>query len=444
MNWFALLKKAFTSWSDDKALRLSAALAYYSIFSIAPLLVITMGIAGLVLGEKSASGELYDQLKSYVGPKAAEGLQSMVQSASKPSSGIVATVVGVITLLFGASGVMGELKDALNTVWEVKPKPGAAIASLIREKFLNFGMVIVIGFLLMVSLLLSAGVAALSKRLETFLALPAAVWAILAFVISLGVVVVMIALIFKLLPDAKIRWSDVWFGAAITGVLFEIGKTALGWYLGLESTSSSYGAAASVVLLLLWVYYASCIIFFGAEFTQVYAEARGHFITPDAHAEPVTPADRAEQGLSGPKPPTIPVSVSESPPPKNVSRPPLFQHRLMEPLLRYLEGRGLLLSIETKEALTQVLSLVVIALVGVIAVFAGWLLLATALVGWLTGWLGWHWVTSAAAAGGAHVLLAALLGLLAWWKFGRSTWFQQTLLELRNDRQWLRGQTKKS
>ena len=314
-HWLDLLKKAFASWNDDKALRLSAALAYYAVFSIAPLLVITLGIAGLIWGQESLNGELYGQLKGYVGAKAAEGLQSMVQSASKPSHGIVATIVGSVTLLLGASGVMGELKDALNTIWEVKPKPGgSAVMSMIREKFLNFGMVIVIGFLLMISLVLSAAVAGLSKHFGTFLALPPAVWAVAAFLISFGVITVMIALIFKILPDARILWKDVWLGAALTAILFEIGKTALAWYLGLESTSNSYGAAASVVLLLLWVYYASCILFFGAEFTQVYAESKGHIITPDSHAERVNPDDRFEQGLPPPqKPAKSPALAKGSP-----------------------------------------------------------------------------------------------------------------------------------
>lgn len=437
MNWLSLLKKAFNSWSEDKALRLSAALAYYSIFSIAPLLVITMGIAGLVLDQKAATGELFDQLKGYVGPKAAQGLQSMVESAAKPTSGVVATIVGAVTLLFGASGVMGELKDALNTIWEVKPKPGSAFWGLIHEKFLNFGMVIVIGFLLMVSLLLSAAVATLSKRFETFLALPPAVWAVVAFLISFAVVTVMIAMIFKVLPDAKIQWRDVWFGAAITALLFEIGKTALGWYLGLESTASAYGAAGSVVLLLLWVYYASCILFFGAEFTQVYAEAKGHFITPDSDAEPVTASDRSEQGLPAPKE-DRPAVIYEP------SQKPLFRHRLIEPLLKYLEGRGLLVSVEAKEALQQAITFLIIASVMLITLFAGWLLLATALVGALTGWLGWNWVSAAAAAGGLHVVVAAALGLLGWLKFGRTTWFAETFKELKNDRLWLKGQATKS
>ena len=296
-SWTALLKDSFTAWNEDKALRLSAALAYYSVFSIAPLLVITIGIAGLALGEKAVTGELNDQLKDYVGAQAATAVQTMVQSASKPSSGVIATVVGFLTLMVGASGVLGELKDALNTIWEVKPKAGVGILSFVREKVLNFGMVLVIGFLLMVSLLLSTFMAGLSKNFETVQALPPAVWTVVAAVLSFGVVTTLIALIFRVLPDAKVWWRDVWLGAAITAALFEIGKTGLAWYLGLQSTSSSYGAAGSVVMLLLWVYYASCILFFGAEFTQVFAQARGHTIVPSAYAKALSVTDFLNQGM---------------------------------------------------------------------------------------------------------------------------------------------------
>jgi membrane protein len=437
-SWFALLKDSFNAWNEDKALRLSAALAYYSVFSIAPLIVITIGIAGLVLGEKAVTGQLNDQLKEYVGSQAASAVESMVQSASRPSSGIVATIVGFATLMLGASGVLGQLKDALNTIWEVKAKSGGGIMAFVRENVLNFGMVLVIGFLLMVSLLLSTFMAGLSKNFSTVMTLPPAVWAGIAFVFSFGVVTTLIALIFRILPDAKIWWRDVWLGAAITAVLFELGKTGLAWYLGLQSTSSAYGAAGSVVLLLLWVYYVSCILFFGAEFTQVYAQARGHFIIPEDHAERVTTSDRSEQGVL---PAIATASESWSPHEQPAGPPPVLRHRLIDPLLNYLEGRGLLLSLEAKEALQRAAGLVVTAALAVIAVFAGWLLLITSLVGVLTIVLDWNWIKAAAVAGGCHVLLAGALGFWAWWRFGKTIWFGETLNELKKDRVWLRGTT---
>jgi len=287
---------------DHKALRLSAALAYYAVFSIAPLLVITLGIAGVIWGHDAAKGQLYtqqlyDQLQSYVGSQAASAIRGMVESASGQSKGKVATIVGFVVLMCGASGVFGELKDALNTIWGVKPKPGIGMKGLIRDKLLNFGMVLVIGFLLLVSLVVSAAVAALSHHLQYELPMPPWAWVCLSSLLSFATVTVLFAMIFKILPDAKIRWGDVTIGATITAFLFELGKTGLGWYLGRESTAHAYGAAGSVVLLLLWIYYASCILFFGAEFTQVYAQARGHGIQPTAYAKALTVTDFLKQGI---------------------------------------------------------------------------------------------------------------------------------------------------
>ncbi|RYD24313.1 MAG: YihY/virulence factor BrkB family protein [Verrucomicrobiaceae bacterium] len=297
-RWIDILRRSFADWMEDKALRLSAALAYYSIFSIAPLLVIAIGIAGLVFDREAVSGQLYGELRNYVGAQSAEALQSMVQSASKPAQSTLAAIIGFVTLLFGASGVFGQLKDALNTIWEVEPKPGTGFMSFLREKILNFGMVLVIGFLLLVSLTLSAAIAGLNHHLDEMLNLPAFVWATIAFVISLGIVATLFAMIFKVMPDVKVGWRDVWIGAVITAVLFEIGKTGLSWYLGREGTASAYGAAGSVILLLLWVYYTSCILLFGAEFTQVYAQASGRVIAPADKAQRVSDEDRAQQGLT--------------------------------------------------------------------------------------------------------------------------------------------------
>ncbi|RYD24177.1 MAG: YihY/virulence factor BrkB family protein [Verrucomicrobiaceae bacterium] len=343
-RWVDILRRSFADWMEDKALRLSAALAYYSIFSIAPLLVIAIGIAGLAFDREAVSGQLYGELRNYVGAQSAEALQSMVQSASKPAQSTLAAVIGFVTLLFGASGVFGQLKDALNTIWEVEPKPGTGFMSFLREKILNFGMVLVIGFLLLVSLALSAAIAGLNHRLDELLNLPAFVWAAIAFVISLSIVATLFAMIFKVMPDVKVGWRDVWIGAIITAVLFEIGKTGLSWYLGREGTASAYGAAGSVILLLLWVYYTSCILLFGAEFTQVYADANGRFIAPADRAQPVSGEERAQQGLgSGNSTPqeagTIPLVVDES-----VSQRAATAHQqpMMTPLaLAFATGIGL-------------------------------------------------------------------------------------------------------
>lgn len=292
------MKKTFSQWSEDHALRLAAALAYYSTFSIAPLLVIAIGVAGWFFGPEAARGQLDEQLRGTIGPEAAQAVATMIKSASKPSSTITATILGLVTLLLGASGVFGQLKDALNTVWEVQTKSGQGIKGFIHDRLLSFGMVLVIGFLLLVSLVLSTVMAAFSQNLSNLLPLPHWVWTVAEFVISFGIITLLFAMIFKLLPDAKIEWQSVWIGAAVTALLFEIGKQLLALYLGHQGSASPYGAATSVVLLLLWVYYASCILLFGAEFTQVYATASGHQIVPNKFAEPVTAQIRVQQGLS--------------------------------------------------------------------------------------------------------------------------------------------------
>jgi membrane protein len=270
VQWFLI---TFRKWNEAKALRLAAALSYYSVFSIAPLLVIAVGVAGLVLGAEAVQGQLEGQLRSVLGERAAEAVQSLVQSSSKPSQGWLAAVTGTGALVFGASAFFVQLKDALNTIWEVPTKSGEGVMGLIKDRLVNFGMVLVIGFFLLVSLVLSTVIAALNKYLGDILGIPGEVWAVAAFLVSMAMVTGLFALIFKILPDAKIRWRDVWIGALLTAVLFEIGKFGLSLYLGRESTASSYGAAASVVLLLLWLYYASCILLFGAEFTRVYSQS---------------------------------------------------------------------------------------------------------------------------------------------------------------------------
>ena len=290
-----LLKETVSEWMEDNALRLSAALAYYSTFSIAPLIVIALAIAGWVFGKDAASGLLDQQLHSMLGGAAAEGVKGMLQSASKPSSSAMAAVLGVLVLFLGASGVFGQLKDALNTIWEVKQKKGPAVKRFFRERLLSFGMVLVIGFLLLVSLLLTSALSGLAGYFGS--GLPAPLLTALSSIVSFGAITALFAAIFKVLPDVKIQWRNVWIGALVTAVLFEIGKFGLALYLGRQSTSSAYGAATSVVLVLLWVYYASLILFFGAEFTQVYAKARGERIEPSENAEPVSEEARAQQGL---------------------------------------------------------------------------------------------------------------------------------------------------
>ncbi|TDU69319.1 membrane protein [Prosthecobacter fusiformis] len=295
---FVLLRATLESWVEDKALRLSAAVAYYSIFSIAPLLILSISLAGVVFGEEAVKGHLQSQLINYVGEPAATAVQSMVKSAARAEQGFIATVLGFVTLLLGATGVFGQLKDALNTIWEVRVKPGKAWLQWLRERVVSFGMVLVIGFLLLTSLLLTTAMAGLHEYLETVYPVPGFFWTGVSLLTSFGFVTVLFAFIFKVLPDAIIAWRDVWAGAIFTSALFEIGKLGLSLYLGRESTVSSYGAAGAVVLLLLWVYYNACILFLGAEFTQIYTLHTGRRIRPAPGAELIETQDRLQQGLA--------------------------------------------------------------------------------------------------------------------------------------------------
>lgn len=266
-----MLKETFGNWREDQCMRLSAALAYYSIFSIAPLLIIAISMAGLFLGADAARGRIETQLKSYVGEPTAKAVQSMVQSASKPAASQKAALVGLVTLIVGAGGVFGQLQDALNLIWKVPKKPKSGPGSMVRGRLLSFAMVLLVGGLLLASLFLTTSVAAMSGFVGNYLKLPGFALGAISSLVSFGVVTVLFATIFKVLPDTAVRWRHVWVGAALTALLFELGKIGLGWYLGRESTTSPYGAAGSVVLLLLWVYYSSLILFFGAEFTRIYA-----------------------------------------------------------------------------------------------------------------------------------------------------------------------------
>jgi membrane protein len=282
---FAILKQAGSDWMDDQAPTLGAALAYYTVFSLAPLLILAIAIAGLVFGHEAAQGQIFDQLRGLLGEASAKSMQDMVQNANaKPATGVVATVIGVVTLLFGASGVFGQLQTSLNTIWEVQPKPGRGFMGIVRDRILSFGFIVVIGFLLLVSLVLTAAIALFAEWFGEMFPGMEALAQVLNFVLSLAMITLLFAMIFKFLPDAKIAWHDVWIGAFITAVLFTVGKFALGLYLGKSGVGSSYGAAGSLIILLLWVYYSSQILFFGAEFTQVYANRFGTRVAPAENA----------------------------------------------------------------------------------------------------------------------------------------------------------------
>ena len=294
---FSLLKETFQEWQDDKSSRLAAALAYYTVFSLAPLLIIAIAIAGAIFGEEAAKGELVGQIQGLVGDSGAEVIQGAIQNANKPNIGSIASIISIVVLLFGASGVFAQLQDALNTVWEVESDPKLGIWGFIRKRILSFGAVLGIGFLLLVSLVVSAALSGLSSYMSDVIPGIDLLWRLLNLVISFIVITFLFALMYKYLPDVKIKWSDVWIGAALTSVLFSIGKYALGLYLGRSSFGSIYGAAGSLMVLLAWIYYAAQILFFGAEFTQVYARRYGSQIVPDEHAIPLSEEAKAKQGI---------------------------------------------------------------------------------------------------------------------------------------------------
>jgi membrane protein len=292
-----LFQETFEEWSKDKASRLSAALAYYTIFSIAPLLIIVIAIAGAVFGESAASGQIFAQIQDLVGEAGAKLIQEAIKNASQPKQGAIASIISIVVLIFGATGLFTELQDALNTIWEVEQKPGRAVKNMVRNRFLSFAMVLGIGFLLLVSLIISGVLAVLVGYFNNLIPGIAFIWQIVNFLVGFAISTVLFGLIFKVLPDVKITWSDVWIGAAITSILFSFGRFLLGQYLGNGSFGSTYGAAGSVVVVIAWVYYAAQILFFGAEFTQVYARRYGSQIVPADNAIPMTDKARANLGM---------------------------------------------------------------------------------------------------------------------------------------------------
>jgi membrane protein len=270
-----LTRDAAAAWMNAKPFRLAAALAYYTLFSLAPLLVVALGIAGLAFGEEAARGQIFGPLQSLLGPKSADAVQNAVAAASIKSSGVFATITGLGTLLLGASAVFGELQDALNTIWGAKPPANAGIWDVAKKRLISMSMVLVIGFLLLVSLALSAMLNAVGAYMSGILPVSAFVLEAVNFVVSFGVITILFAAIYKVLPDIDNSWSDVWIGAAATAALFTIGKSVIGLYIGQAALDSTYGAAASLVVVLVWIYDSSLILFFGAEFTYVYARSRG-------------------------------------------------------------------------------------------------------------------------------------------------------------------------
>ena len=285
-NSFSLLKQTFSEWLEDKAPQLGAALAYYTVFSLAPLVLLLLAIVGFLFQKDPAGAwqKLTEQMSYFLDKSALEVVSNVAQKASQPNKGLLATIIGILLALFGASGVFGQLQNALNTIWDVKAKPGTGIAGFLRSRFLSFAMVAGVCFLLLVSLVLESVLKSFSHYIQAILPGGIVVAVVVYSIFDLAVVVLFFALIFKFLPDVKIQWRDVWIGAVMTAIFFATGKWALGLYLGSGTAASVYGAASSLITLLLWIYYSSQILLFGAEFTQVYAARAGRAFVPAKYA----------------------------------------------------------------------------------------------------------------------------------------------------------------
>jgi membrane protein len=288
-NAFSLLKQTAVEWMDDKAPQLGAALAYYTVFSLAPLVLVLLALIGVIYRDDPAGAwsRVTEQMGYFLDKSAVQVVTDIAQEASKPGKSTMATIVGIALALFGASGVFGQLQDALNTIWGVKAKPGEGIASFLRARFVSFAMLGGVFFLLLVSLTVEALLKGFSHYVQAALPGGLAIAVAVYIVFDFAVVLMLFAMIFKFLPDAEIQWRDVWIGAVMTAIFFGLGKWALGLYLGSGAASSAYGAASSLITLLLWIYYSSQILLFGAEFTQVYANRAGRRVRPSEHAVPI-------------------------------------------------------------------------------------------------------------------------------------------------------------
>jgi membrane protein len=292
----SLITQTYNEWLEDKAERLGAALAYYAAFSIAPLLIIVVSVVGFFY-KGDTLGQIERQIAIVAGDNAAEAIVATVRGIKAGGGSVKATIISIIALLIGATGVFTALQDAMNTIWEVTPKPRRFWSEILRTRFLSFALIIAISFLLLVSLVISAALAAISQYFQTLLPMAGQFWPLVDFAVSFITTTLLFAMIYKILPDVHIHWSDVWIGAAATAVLFAIGKIAIGLYLGRSAFASAYGAAGSLLVMLAWVYYSSQILFIGAEFTQVYANRYGKRLRPSRGAMFLSEEARINQGI---------------------------------------------------------------------------------------------------------------------------------------------------
>jgi membrane protein len=297
MKIIPVLKQTFKEFGEDKAPRLAAALAYYTAFSLAPILIIAIAVAGLVFGQEAVRAQVVEQISGLAGAEGAQMVEAMVSAREDTGTNTIAAVVGIGALLFGAGGVFLQLQDAMNTMWEVAPRPDRGVMGIIKDRIFSFAMVLSVGFLLLVTLVISAALSAVEGYVVGLLPQYQLIMQIVSYLISFGVVTLIFALVFKYVPDAEIAWRDVWLGAAATAVLFMVGQLAIGIYLGNTDFTAQFGAAGALLVILLWIYYSAMISFFGAEFTQVYANMHGSRVRAAENAVPVTREARLREGI---------------------------------------------------------------------------------------------------------------------------------------------------
>lgn len=293
---FTILKAAFNGFLNDMALKFSASLAYYTVFSLAPLLLLLISLAGIFLGKDAIQGKVFEELNGLVGNDAALQVQNMIKNLEMSNKSTLSVIIGVVTLILGATTVFGEIQESINIIWQVKPKPKVGWVKMIKNRLLSGSMIVTLGFLLLVSLIVNGALLAMSDRLKVFLPdITVLLFDIISAAISFVVIAILFGVIFKVLPDANIRWRDVRSGAIFTAVLFMIGRFVIGIYISSSGTSSTYGAAGSLIVILLWVYYTAAILYFGAEFTRAYADFNGVSIQPAPFAVHVEQTEKLKE-----------------------------------------------------------------------------------------------------------------------------------------------------
>ncbi|MCE7073352.1 YihY/virulence factor BrkB family protein [Dyadobacter sp. CY327] len=345
--FLSLFKDSFSEFMEDNCLKLSAALSYYTIFSLAPMLLVIISIVSIVFGKEAFQGELFGQISGLVGKEAALQLQELIKNAELSNKSGLAATIGIVTLLIGATGVFAEIQDSINYIWSIKSKPKKGWLQYLKNRLLSFSIIITLGFLLIVSLGVNTLVDLMSARLERYFSEVSVIFfSVLNVVVVMAIITALFSVIFKILPDGHVRWKECIVGAAFTAILFAIGKFGISFYLGKQDLGATYGASASIVILLTWVYYSSIILYFGAEFTKVYAKTDGVGISPNEHAVLMVrremEQDKPEQAIADAQHATTSVN------PKEVT------HKMMDTVTQFIDDKLNAIRAEIKAKIAQI------------------------------------------------------------------------------------------